>query len=609
MILRAAAWLALLFALVPPSADETLRAVEPSWSQSTIELWEERGLVFVIERDASLVVAVDACSGAPVWTRTVGRSPQRLQMVTRRGRAELFVSADDGEVWLLDPLDGTVRDRIDVGPTARGFDVVADRYLVTALYALHQLSIWDLQERRAVSRLPVRGFPTAVRAASPDEVWVAHFYDGRMERINILTGATTRSLDAEPAVNQVVGFLPDAGRRLLYVPYSASNAEEDDPSAARAVLPMVRIVGPEAAGTTDRRLPLALMDRPVSGPEAVALIRNEGALISVNSRSNDLSIIDLRRFLTIAHVEVGKYPQGIAVDRAGARAFVANAHDHSVSVVDLSTFSERARWTVGQETLPPEVARGRDLFCDADSPAMALNSWISCSNCHPEGHSDGRSWKLPGKPRLRTKDLHGLASTLPAGWQATQDEMEDEEHFIRTFFRGHGLSPVPPHPPLGRSNRGLSADLDALSAYVYSLRFAPSPHLRNGSPSDAARRGKRLFGQLGCASCHPAPTYTVSSVGRNHLASGVVTPDPQPVGPIDVPSLNGVYAQPHLLHDGRAANVEDVFRRWNAAGRHGRTANLDAGALDDLSAFLLALPEVPAGPAATVVPYKNRAGR
>jgi YVTN family beta-propeller protein len=585
---RAAVLLLLLSGFMPGSPGETHSDIAPSWSQSTIDLWEERDLLFVIERDASVVVAVDARSGARIWTRAVARSPQRLKLIHRGSRSDLFVSCDEGEIWLLDPADGTIRERIPVGRSARGFDIANGRYLVTALYVLHQLSIWDLEERRELSRIPVRQFPSAVCAVSADEVWVAHFFDGRMERINILTGATTLHIDAEPAVNQVVAFLADSERRCFYVPYTASNSDQEDPNVAGAVLPMIRIVQPEVS---DRRLSLALMDRPVNGPEAVALFRNETALISVNSRSNDLSVIDIRHALTIAHVEVGKYPQGIAIDGTGSRAFIANAHDHSISVVDLSTYSERARWTVADEPLPADIARGRDLFYDADAESMALNSWISCSNCHPDGHSDGRSWKLPGKPRLRTKDLHGLASTLPAGWQATQNEMQDEEHFIRSFFRGNGLSPVPPHPLLGKSNRGLSPDLDALSAYVYSLRFSSSAYLEKGHLSAAAQRGKTLFGRLGCSVCHPAPTYTISSLTRNRLFSHVIAPDPQPVGAIDVPSLNGIYAQPRLLHDGRAAGIEDVFRRWNVASRHGKTAGLTAVQMGDLTEFLLALPE------------------
>lgn len=588
MIRRAALLsIALLTALV---AVATPAAIAPSWSQGTVDLWEERGMLFVLERDASLVVAVDTDSGRRVWARPVAPRPQRLQLVRRGADPDLFVSCEAGEVWRLDPSDGSARERIAVGSSARGFDVVGGRYLVTALYALHQLSVWDLTEGREAARIPVRPFPTAVRAASADAVWVAHFFDGRMERVDILTGATTQRIDADRSANQVAAFLTDSARRRLFVPYTASFDDQEDPHAAGAVLPVVRIVDAEPGGS-DRRLSLALIDRPVNGPEGVALFRNERALIAVNSRSNDLSVIDVERGLTIAHVEVGKYPQGIAVDRRGARAYVASAHDHRVAVVDLSSFTMQSSWTIGEETLPAAVARGRDLFHDADVPAMALNSWISCSNCHPGGHSDGRTWRLPGKPRLRTKDLHGLAATLPAGWRATQDEMQDEEHFIRTFFRGTGLSPSPPHPLLGPANRGLSADLDALSAYVYSLRFSPSPHLEKGALSPAARRGKALFARLGCPACHPAPNFTISSLERNHLVAGIVTPDPSSIGPVDVPSLNGIYAQPRLLHDGRAAGPADVFLHWNRDGRHGKTAGLTPGQVADLTAYLLSLPE------------------
>ncbi len=58
--------------------------------------------------------------------------------------------------------------------------------------------------------------------------------------------------------------------------------------------------------------------------------------------------------------------------------------------------------------------------------------------------------------------------------------------------------------PLGDAKAGLSADLDALAAYVASLNaFAPSP-LRNadGTLTAAATAGKQVFQAKNCASCH-----------------------------------------------------------------------------------------------------------
>jgi YVTN family beta-propeller protein len=599
--MRAAAALALLLGVVGWQAgrEQTGSAgPSPRWTQSILDLWAPRGLLFVAYQDAGLVVALDVRTGARVWESPVGRSPRRLSLIERPGHpAELFVSCEgSGEVWLLDPATGATRRRLAVGPTPSGFAVVGGRTLFTALRAVHQVSVWDLETGRERARVPVHPFPVAMAAAGR-EVYVAHFFDGHLTVLDPASFQPTGSIEGDRAINQPAGLLPFAGGRLL-VPHILSNDDRASLHFANAVFPAVSVVdAPGRRYLPERRLGLAFIDRPVNGPEALAVYRGDTALVSVNSRSNDLSLVDLRTSLAMGHVEVGRYPLGIAIDPSGARAFVANANEHTVSVVDLGTLREVTRWPYGQEVLPPQVARGRDLFDDADSPRMALNQWLSCSNCHPDGGSDGRAWTRPGKPRLRTKDLHGLADTLPAGWLASQDEMQDEELLIRSFLRGTGLSPKPPNPLLGVPNAGLSTDLDALAAYVYSLRFEPSPWLENGRLSASARRGRHLFRSpaLGCAGCHPPPAYTVSAPGPDRRVAGVLDPEPSPVPPLDVPSLRGLYAQPRLLHDGRASTPEEVLTRWNGAGRHGHTSGLTAGQLRDLESFLLSLPYATAG--------------
>ena len=67
--------------------------------------------------------------------------------------------------------------------------------------------------------------------------------------------------------------------------------------------------------------------------------------------------------------------------------------------------------------------------------------------------------------------------------------------------------------PLGDPKAGLSADLDALAAYVASLNaFSPSP-LRNadGTLTAAAVAGKQVFLAKNCGSCHSGSAFTKSA--------------------------------------------------------------------------------------------------
>jgi cytochrome c peroxidase len=58
----------------------------------------------------------------------------------------------------------------------------------------------------------------------------------------------------------------------------------------------------------------------------------------------------------------------------------------------------------------------------------------------------------------------------------------------------------------------------------------------------------------------------------------------------DTPSLLSLYAATSYLHDGRAKDLQEVLTIHNANDRHGRTSHLNAQEIQDLVAFLLALP-------------------
>jgi hypothetical protein len=565
----------------------------PAWSQSMLAFDERDGLLLVAHRDAALVVGMQAATGRKVWETEVGREPRFLDLAASGRRQDVLVScAGSGEIWRLDARTGRVLDRLAVGANPRGFALVGDRYLAVALYPLHQLAVWDLESRRRVASVDVPWFPTAVRVAGEqnETIYVGHFYDPKVTVVDTRTWKVKTHLKTDAKSNQVSALAVGDGGRTLFIPHVISNNELPELHLANTIFPVVSVV--DTAARTAKRLDLSFIDTPVSGPEALAVLPKRNLIIAVNSRSDDLSLIHRESSLSAGHIEVGRFPLGIVAARDEGRVFVANAFEHTISTIDLATFKELGRWRYGKEVLPPQLARGRDLFNNANTVQMVLNQWIVCSNCHPDGHSDGRVWQLPGKPPLRTKDLHGQASTLPGGWLASQDEMQDEEVFIRDFMLGNGLSPKPPHPKLGKPNAGLSKDLEALTAYVYSLRFEPSPYLQNGTLSPAAERGRKLFESpaVGCATCHPAPFYTVSRLNDNPRFAKLLEPDPTPLPPVDVPSLLGVYMQPRLLHDGRAGRPREIFERWNQSNRHGQTRGLSRKDLDDLEAFLLSLP-------------------
>ncbi len=141
------------------------------------------------------------------------------------------------------------------------------------------------------------------------------------------------------------------------------------------------------------------------------------------------------------------------------------------------------------------------------------------------------------------------------------------------------------YPTLGTLNQGRSYELDALAAYIDSLQVPERLYTLNA----AEERGRLVFESpvTECADCHPAPLYT------NLYAYDVGTADGpgEWFGPqIDTPTLRFLYDSALYLHDGSAPTLRDVLTTANPHDAHGTTSHLTAQEVDDLIAFLLALP-------------------
>ena len=106
--------------------------------------------------------------------------------------------------------------------------------------------------------------------------------------------------------------------------------------------------------------------------------------------------------------------------------------------------------------------------------------------------------------------------------------------------------------PLGDAKAGVSADLDALAAYVESLAdVLDSAHRGAQGLSSAAQNGRDLFESANCASCHTPPNFTDSALGVLHdIGTG---------GSFDTPTLLDVAATPPYLHDGSAPTLADAI--------------------------------------------------
>ena len=407
------------------------------------------------------------------------------------------------------------------------------------------------------------------------------------------------SISTWPNVAPAPAVLVNATGARAYLPQTMANGLGLNTRFDNTVFPKVSVLNlATQAHQTSEHISLPETDRPVGLPWDAALAKGDAELWVVNSASNDVSVINISQPthpVRVANIPVGDNPRGIVLAPDGDFAYVNNILAGTVSVIDANTYTVTQVITTTVLPLPPALLNGKRLFFSSATPELARARWISCNNCHVEGEHDGRTWLLqylgevpPGEDSMilrNTTSLLGMIETYPLRWSAEWNESADSEFSIRFEQYGSGLIEGEMHPTLGDPNQGRSYSLDCLALYIDSLSVPTRSHTFTA----AELRGKAIFEspQTQCVTCHPAPLYTDLQVHDVGTADG----PGEWFGPfIDTPTLRFLYDSPPYLHDGSAADLYEVLVTKNPGDEHGVTSGLGAQEIEDLIAFLLALP-------------------
>lgn len=314
----------------------------------------------------------------------------------------------------------------------------------------------------------------------------------------------------------------------------------------------------------------------------------------------------------ITRFDVGRAPQGLALSPDGQILAVHNFLDRAIELIDVSRVVNLGEMTVqslgvvqtvAQEALEPTVLLGKQLFYDARDDRLAALDYMACASCHEDGGEDGRVWDFTqfGEGLRNTISLRGRGGTDHGliHWTGNFDEVQDFEGQIRAFAGGAGLMADADfffgtrREPLGDQKAGFSPDLDALSAYLDSLKLSDGRVAPGFLFSPAAVRGSALFYDQGCESCHRNNGFTDSPLGARHdigtLTTGSGRRLNQVLDGFDTPTVLGLATSAPYLHDGSAHTVQE------AIAAH-RSFNLTQSQRDDLAAFLLELTSYESGP-------------
>jgi DNA-binding beta-propeller fold protein YncE/mono/diheme cytochrome c family protein len=210
-----------------------------------------------------------------------------------------------------------------------------------------------------------------------------------------------------------------------------------------------------------------------------------------------------------------------------------------------------------------DAQRGAELFRRGQDPRLSSGGFMACASCHPEGRTDGLSWRIEGH-NLQTPLLAGrLAGTHPFKWDGKDHDLLTSLTNTIGRLGGSGLTPD---------------EVRMLEAFLQSL---PQPEAPTIHDADAVARGRLVFEseQTGCLACHDGP----------RLADGSQHDLKTNIGAVDTPSLIGLAHSAPYYHDGSARTLRALLTDKGSIHDMGNTATLDAAQLDDLIAYLESL--------------------
>ncbi len=333
--------------------------------------------------------------------------------------------------------------------------------------------------------------------------------------------------------------------------------------------------------------------------------------------------------------DTGFAPRGLAVDDAGGVALVANMLGESASIIDLATGARTdVELGTGAPPFPATSAEVGELFFSTSK--FSTDGDQSCTHCHPNNENDGKGWGVDivrAFGRRSTLPMRNLAATKPLLVEGVFDEHDfdlemegisfrpdfhDSSYALQVSRRDDFYRQVS-RDLLGQEI-GFAAMVEHVGAFlVVEPRLLPSPFDKTTAQVE---RGRALFERpdVGCAACHPAPTFAsdelfegITTLGRYDLPRRDLDPDVSIKyienardGFFNANSLRGLWdRRGGLFHDGRARTIretiltpghacrrerERAYNEFNGqVDTNGGVSHLTCEQIDDLVAYLLTI--------------------
>jgi YVTN family beta-propeller protein len=586
--------------------------VRLAFRPSSSELW------VTLEGSGSVAI-LDATSRKMLGEIRVGEAPCDVAF-TPDGALAFVSNREDDTVSVIDASLRRVTSTLPTGDEPHG--VLTDRegkYLYVLNTSSDDIGVYDIATRKRVKALSAGRGPWSL-AMSPDGTQIAatstyaHLAEFRSPGYSEVT-----VMDAERAIVTQRWRAPDTNLMMGIAWHPSGEYALATMNRTKNLVPMTRllqgwtITNGLAVLWRDGTVDQVLLDQPGLGfadATAVAITPDGRYALVTSAGTNRVAVVNTAKLVDVvrngteafrrevlpnhlgqshrfvdAHIEVGRRPRGIVIAADGSAAFVANALDDSIAVINLGTLRVETEIGLDGPTDITKVRRGERLFHSAD---ITFRRQFSCASCHPDGHVDGLSYDIEadgiGVSPVDNRTLRGINDTGPFKWEGTNPSLSRQCGARLSIF----FTRIQPFTP---------DELSALDLYITTITRPPNRYWQPGEPLSAAqRRGKAVFerqftvtgkpipAENQCVTCHLPPYYTnrqKADVGSKHAS------DRQ--GLFDVPHLNNIYDSAPYLHNGIAHTLEEIWTVHNPYDTHGVTNDLTKDQLNDLIEYLKTL--------------------
>ena len=604
--------------------------------------------VLVVCEGSDSLIVLDAHTRRELADVPVGHRPHGLALNPTTNTAYVTNRGDD-TLTVVDLHSCTPRDTVPVGNDPHGLAVSPDG---TRLYVLNTgedtVLVLDTATMQPIRKLPAGDGPWAA-ACSTDGTGL-HVTNVRPQRTDF-----RMPHESEITVIDTKRGMVTARHRALGADALMGIASAGQPGVllfvmkrTKSLVPMTRL----AQGWTitnglgvireDGQIDQVLLDRPgdhLPDPTDIAVSPNGQLALVTSGGANCVAAIDIpallstidsasveaRREILPNHlgtsdrfvrkrIKVGTNPRGVAFTPDGRYAYVTNALDDTVSVIDVTTLAEDEIIHLNGPTEITQVRQGQRLFYSASN---ARGHQFSCASCHPDGHINGLPFDIEadglGLSPVDNRSLRGVLDTPPFKWEGTNPSIFRQcGARLAVFFTR--LEPF------------TQDELRALVMYQCTIEQPRNRHRDPDGLTIPQRRGKAVFQrthtnlgkpipkQLRCTTCHVAPYGTNRSKARvgTTLFFDAPTSGPEVRDIYDIDSYGEIgifyfedtgaadlaFDTPHLthidssapyLHNGAAPTLESIWTRFNMLDRHGYTADLTRQQFNDMIAYLKAL--------------------